>query len=41
MHPMERPTLHHFTYRRKMYGFDDKDDIDFFEKRKKLQIYLI
>lgn len=25
-HPMERPTQHHFTYRRVMYGLDDKDD---------------
>ena len=33
MHPMDRPALHHFTYRREMYGFDDKDDVDFFEKR--------
>lgn len=40
MHPMERPTLHHFTYRRKMYGFDDKDDIDFFEKRKSKVTYI-
>jgi phosphonate metabolism protein (transferase hexapeptide repeat family) len=33
-HPMERPTLHHFTYRRKKYGFSDSDDEGFFEKRK-------
>lgn len=32
-HPMERPTLHHFTYRRVMYGFDTKDDEEFFRKR--------
>ncbi|MCL1950279.1 MAG: chloramphenicol acetyltransferase [Turicibacter sp.] len=33
-HPMERPTQHHFTYRRKMYGFDEVDDVSFFEARK-------
>jgi phosphonate metabolism protein (transferase hexapeptide repeat family) len=32
-HPMERPSLHHFTYRREMYGFDDKDDKEFFDRR--------
>ncbi|MBS4032122.1 MAG: chloramphenicol acetyltransferase [Clostridiales bacterium] len=25
-HPMDRPTLHHFTYRRRLYGFDVVDD---------------
>lgn len=25
-HPLDRPTLHHFTYRMKMYGIDDHDD---------------
>lgn len=35
-HPMERPTLHHFTYRRVMFGFDDTDDIEFFKKRTSL-----
>lgn len=39
-HPMERPTLHHFTYRRKMYGFDNKDDEEFFEKRKNNKSYI-
>jgi len=39
-HPMDRPTLHHFTYRRKMYGFDDKDDEEFFDKRKNNKIYI-
>jgi len=33
-HPMERPTQHHFTYRRRMYGFSDEDDNQFFERRK-------
>lgn len=32
-HPYERPSLHHFTYRKKMYGFGDQDDEQFFEKR--------
>jgi hypothetical protein len=32
-HPMERVTLHHMTYRRKLYGFGE-DDRDFFEWRR-------
>lgn len=32
-HPIERPTLHHFTYRRKMFGLADEDDIEFFNQR--------
>ncbi|MDC7218426.1 MAG: DapH/DapD/GlmU-related protein [Spirochaetales bacterium] len=32
-HPMDRPTQHHFTYRRTMYGFDTKDDREFFKWR--------
>lgn len=40
MHPFERPTLHHFTYRREMYGFDDKDDIEFFQKREDRVTYI-
>ena len=32
-HPYERPSLHHFTYRQKMYGFSDHDDEPFFEQR--------
>ena len=32
-HPMERPTMHHFTYRRRLYGFDKVDDEEFFEQR--------
>lgn len=31
-HPMERPTLHHFTYRSKQYGFAE-DDTEFFAHR--------
>jgi phosphonate metabolism protein (transferase hexapeptide repeat family) len=33
-HPLERPTLHHFTYRTKMYGLKDEDDEAFFHWRK-------
>ena len=32
-HPMERPTMHHFTYRRRLYGFDKVDDEEFFAQR--------
>ncbi len=35
MHPLDRPTLHHFTYRRKMYQLDDHDDEEFFAWRAK------
>jgi phosphonate metabolism protein (transferase hexapeptide repeat family) len=32
-HPMDRPTLHHFTYRRRLYGFAEEDDQEFFYAR--------
>ncbi len=32
-HPVERPTLHHFTYRSRQYGFRDEDDSEFFNWR--------
>ncbi len=32
-HPMNRATLHHFTYRRVKYGFAPRDDEQFFEWR--------
>jgi hypothetical protein len=32
-HPMDRATLHHFTYRRALYGFGADDD-SFFEARR-------
>ncbi|KJS22000.1 MAG: chloramphenicol acetyltransferase [Clostridiaceae bacterium BRH_c20a] len=32
-HPMNRPTLHHFTYRRQIYGFAMEDDTAFFAWR--------
>lgn len=32
-HPMDRPSLHHFTYRRRLYGFSEEDDASFFADR--------
>jgi phosphonate metabolism protein (transferase hexapeptide repeat family) len=32
-HPIQRVTLHHFTYRRKLYGMDTEDDHEFFAER--------
>ena len=31
-HPINRPTLHHFTYRPSMYGFADENEKEFFKK---------
>lgn len=39
-HPLDRPTLHHFTYRPGMYGFAEADDEHFFNRRKKRKTYL-
>lgn len=39
-HPLERPTLHHFTYRRVMFGMDHKDDEEFFAKRAARKAYI-
>ncbi|MDO5654392.1 MAG: DapH/DapD/GlmU-related protein [Brachymonas sp.] len=39
-HPIERPTLHHFTYRRKKYGLADADDADFFAWRRTQRVRL-
>jgi phosphonate metabolism protein (transferase hexapeptide repeat family) len=33
MHPRDRPTLHHFTYRRALFGMADSDDEEFFRQR--------
>jgi len=33
MHPMDRPTLHHFTYRRVLFGMAGEDDLEFFRER--------
>jgi len=40
MHPMDRPTLHHFTYRRRLYGFDEADDGEFFARRESAVAYI-
>lgn len=37
-HPIERPTLHHFTYRRAQYDFAPEDDADFFEWRRRQRV---
>lgn len=39
-HPMSRPTLHHFTYRRRMYGFDTRDDEEFLNWRAEQQVFI-
>ena len=40
MHPMDRPTLHHFTYRRMMYGLDEVDDTEFFSWRRAQMVHI-
>jgi len=37
-HPLERPTLHHFTYRLSRYGLADADDATFFEWRRRQRV---
>lgn len=37
-HPMWRPTQHHMTYRRIAYGFDERDDTDFFQWRRDAKV---
>ncbi len=37
-HPMERASLHHFTYRRTLYGLHDEDDAPFFAWRKRQRV---
>ncbi|AFM40721.1 phosphonate metabolim protein, transferase hexapeptide repeat family [Desulfosporosinus acidiphilus SJ4] len=39
-HPMGRPTLHHFTYRRRKYGFAETDDEMFFQWRQEQKVYI-
>lgn len=39
-HPMTRPTLHHFTYRKMMYDFDVEDDEEFFAWRAQQKAYI-
>jgi phosphonate metabolism protein (transferase hexapeptide repeat family) len=33
-HPMQRVTQHHMTYRRRMFGFAESDDLEFFQWRR-------
>ncbi len=39
-HPVELPTLHHFLYRSKKYGFRIRDDEEFFNWRKLQKVYI-
>jgi phosphonate metabolism protein (transferase hexapeptide repeat family) len=39
-HPMEYPTLHHFSYRPTMYGMADEDDAAFFEWRSRQRVVI-
>jgi hypothetical protein len=39
-HPMERPTLHHFTYRPVRYGLAEADDDVFFEWRRRQRVHI-
>lgn len=37
-HPTEWPTLHHFTYRRTLFGMGEQDDADFFAWRRRQRV---
>jgi len=39
-HPMDYPTLHHFTYRPTMYGMAEDDDTAFFEWRSRQRVVI-
>ncbi|MBU3189659.1 chloramphenicol acetyltransferase [Clostridium bowmanii] len=39
-HPIDRPTLHHFTYRRELYGFESGQDVEFFKNRASIKTYI-
>lgn len=39
-HPMEYPTLHHFTYRPMMYGMAAEDDAEFFQWRRRQRVVI-
>ncbi|EHQ89971.1 DapH/DapD/GlmU-related protein [Desulfosporosinus youngiae] len=39
-HPVERPTLHHFTYRRIKYGLAESDDELFYQWRREQKAYI-
>lgn len=39
-HPMQRASLHHFTYRMQMYGLADHDEAEFFAWRAEQRSYI-
>lgn len=39
-HPMEYPTLHHFTYRPTMYGMAQQDEAEFFQWRSRQRVVI-
>ncbi len=39
-HPMERPSLHHFTYRPTMYGMAEQDEQEFFAWRRRQRVHI-
>jgi phosphonate metabolism protein (transferase hexapeptide repeat family) len=39
-HPIFRPTLHHFTYRKEIFGLDTKDDEAFFAWRTRQRVLM-
>jgi phosphonate metabolism protein (transferase hexapeptide repeat family) len=39
-HPVERPSLHHFTYRRAQYGLAQEDDAAYFEWRRRQRVHI-
>jgi phosphonate metabolism protein (transferase hexapeptide repeat family) len=39
-HPMEHPSLHHFTYRPTLYGMAEQDDAEFFAWRKRQRVVI-
>jgi phosphonate metabolism protein (transferase hexapeptide repeat family) len=39
-HPYKRPSLHHFTYRKAMYGFGDRDDEQYLGERESRTTYI-
>lgn len=39
-HPIERPSLHHFTYRRTQYELAPDDDAAFFEWRRRQRVHI-
>lgn len=39
-HPVERPSLHHFTYRSNWYGFTDEPETSFFSWRRRQKVII-